>query len=201
MEYVIIAPDGTRYTGTVGSDGKIHQDNLPPGECKIIFKDLLNAHWESDMVNCGEEIRLLVECPAHDEGDSITFEIYKRFTEESGDVIATLDGTVDSQSQAEATWTYEYQEEDEGTKPEFVFKAKSGSLEIISDVLTVVDTFEANLKDADGQPVANEKYILTLPDGSTREGVSDDEGKVLEEELPVGDMRIRMEDGSELEQT
>jgi phage protein D len=201
MEYVIVAPDGTKYTGTVGSDGKIHKDNLPPGECKIIFKDLLNAHWEADMVNCGEEIRLLVECPAHDEGDAVSFEIYKRFTEESGDIITTLNGTVDSQSQAEATWTYEYQEEDEGTKPQFVFKAKSGSLEIISDVLTVVDIFEADLKDADGQPVVNKKYILTLPDGSTREGVSNDEGKVLEEELPVGDMRIRMEDGSELEQT
>lgn len=108
---------------------------------------------------------------------------------------------MDSQSQAEATWTYEYQEEDEGTKPEFVFKAKSGSLEIISDVLTVVDVFEADLKDTDGQPVVNKKYILTLPDNSTREGVTDDEGKVLEEELPVGDVRIRMEDGSELEQT
>jgi len=201
MDYMIIAPDGTKYTGTVGSDGKIHKDNLPAGECKIIFKELLNAHWETDTVNVGEEIRLLVECPAHDEGDSITFEVYKLYAEESGDVITTLDGTVDSQSQAEVTWTYEYQEEDEGTKPQFIFKAKSGSLEAVSDVLTVVDVFEADLKDDEGQPVANRAYILTLPDGSTREGVSDDEGKVLEEELPVGDVRFRLEDGSELEQT
>jgi Bacteriophage probable baseplate hub protein len=199
MEYVVIAPDGTRYTGTVGSDGNIHHDNLPAGDCQIIFKRLTNAHWEADMVKVGDEMRLLVDCPAHDEGDAVTFEIYKQFKEGSDDIITTLNGTVNEQSQADATWTYEYVEEDEGTKPKFVFKAKAGSLEIMSDALTVVDVFEADLTDSDGQSVTNRKYILTLPDGSTREGISDSDGKVVEEELPVGDLQIRLDDGSTLE--
>jgi phage protein D len=201
MDYVIIAPDGTRYTGSVGSDGKIHKDNLPEGECQIIFKQLTNAHWEVDQVNCGDEIRLLVDCPAHDEGDSVTFEIYKLFKEESGDAVTSVDGTVDANSQAEAVWTYEYQEEDEGTSPRFIFKAKSGSLETMSDVLTVVDVFEATLTDSDGNPVANAGYVITLPDGSQREGVTNDEGQIVEEELPIGNLKVRMEDGSTLEQS
>ncbi len=201
MEYILVGPDGTQFTGTVGSDGKIHQDNLPEGECTVIFKQVLNAHWEVDQTNCGEEIRLLVDCPAHDEGDSIDFEIYKLYKEESGDVVTTLNGTVNEQSLAEATWTYEYQEEDEGKKPKFIFKAKSGSLETKSDILTIVDVFEAQLNDSDGNPVANVGYTLKLPDGTTREGTTDDEGRIVEEELPVGNMKLRLEDGSTLEQS
>jgi len=201
MEYVIVAPDGTRYTGTVGSDGKVYKDNLPAGECQVVFKELVNAHWEADTVNVGEEIKLLVECPAHDEGDQVTFEIYHRFKEDSEALVETLTGTVNDQEQVEASWTYEYQEEDEGTTPKFIFKAETSNLKIISDVLTVVDIFEANLTDEEGNPVVGKKYVIFLPDGSVRENRTNDEGKIIEQELPVGDVKVRMEDGSTLERS
>ena len=199
MEYIMTAADGTEYTGTVGSDGKIHHDNLPEGDCTVIFKQLQNAHWASDMVNCSEEIELSVDCPAHNAGDSVTFEIYELYKEDSNSQVTSLTGTVDEQFKATATWTYEYREEDEGRKPRFIFKAVAGSLETKSDILTVVDVFEADLTDADGAAAANKKYIIYLPDGSARDGVTTSEGKILEEELPVGDIKVRLEDGSTLE--
>ncbi|MBD3382516.1 MAG: hypothetical protein GF404_10005 [candidate division Zixibacteria bacterium] len=199
-EYIIVAPDGTKFTGTVGSDGRIRKDNLPAGECQIIFKQLVNPHWETDTLNLGEEIKLMVECPAHDAGDQIDFDIYRVYAEADDEKITTVNATVSEEFSAEASWTYEYDENDDGKRPKFIFRAKSGSLEKNSDILRVVDKFEADLSDDSGNALTGKAYRLTLPDGEVREGVSDEEGKIIEEDVPIGDCRLRLDDGSTLEQ-
>ncbi len=199
LDYILVGPDGTEFAESVGSDGKIHKDNLAQGECRIIFKQLRNAHWEVDQVNIGDEIRLLVDCPGIDSGQSVEFKIFELYSESDSDAVTTLNGTVNEEGQAEATWTYEYNEEHDGTRPRFIFNAKNGSMEAKSDVLTVVDVFEATLSTEEGELIMGVGYTLTLPDGSTREGTTDDDGKIIEEEMPIGDIRIRLSDGSALE--
>lgn len=49
---------------------------------------------------------------------------------------------------------------------------------------------EVVLVDQDGSPVANEKYHITLPDGSIQEGTLDQNGAVRFDSIVPGDAEI-----------
>ena len=53
---------------------------------------------------------------------------------------------------------------------------------------------EFQLVDAAEQPVANERYIVTLPDGTVEEGTTDSEGVCRFENLDVGLAYIQLPD-------
>ena len=48
--------------------------------------------------------------------------------------------------------------------------------------------------DEEGKPLANEKYVMTLPDGFTRSGTLDKDGKVRVEKLKAGSCTVKFPD-------
>ena len=58
------------------------------------------------------------------------------------------------------------------------------------DTATAQDWLALALVDEDGNPMAGEAYRLALPDGSTREGTLDAEGKAHIEDLPSGTCQV-----------
>jgi hypothetical protein len=48
------------------------------------------------------------------------------------------------------------------------------------------------LIDSTGEPLVNRPYVLTLPDGTRRDGALDREGR-LHEQLPLGTERLRLD--------
>jgi len=104
----------------------------------------------------------------------------------------------------EAEWEYEYHEdtdeiptEDEKQQygrnynpPEYffvidVYRKRFGEKQE-SGLLEFKDWLEINLVDSDGNPIADEEYVLHLPDGSERKGQLDAEGYAREEDIPPG---------------
>jgi len=64
--------------------------------------------------------------------------------------------------------------------------------------LAVVQTIEDPFPDA-GEPIADIKYVLHLPDGSQREGAVDANGYAREEDIPPGRVRVEFKDLDDLE--
>jgi hypothetical protein len=105
----------------------------------------------------------------------------------------------------EAEWEYEYHEDTDeipteeelkkyGNKynpPEYFFRVKVGELAADSGLLEFKDWIKIKLLKRNGEPYANEHYILTPPDGSTKEGDLDKSGQARSEDLPPGPCRIR----------
>ena len=55
------------------------------------------------------------------------------------------------------------------------------------------DTVAFRLIDGDGKPIADQAVTFTLADGSTREAVTDGDGKVFLEGVPPGDCQATIE--------
>jgi hypothetical protein len=105
----------------------------------------------------------------------------------------------------ETTWEYEYHEDtdeiptDEELQsyglsynpPEYFFVVKIGDAEDISGILLYKDYVEIYLKNPGGEPIADEDYILTLPDGTEIEGKVDSEGYAKVEGIPPGKVSVR----------
>jgi len=51
---------------------------------------------------------------------------------------------------------------------------------------------EALLVDIEGNPLQGTEYIVILPDGSQRRGSTDEEGRVRMENLPEGEVKLRL---------
>jgi hypothetical protein len=63
-----------------------------------------------------------------------------------------------------------------------------------SGLLEFKDWVEVRLNDPNGGSVGGEKFILYLPDGSTKEGTVDDKGYARVEDIPPGGYEIDFPD-------
>jgi hypothetical protein len=61
------------------------------------------------------------------------------------------------------------------------------------------DFIEIEFVDEDGNPVADEDYILFLPDGSQRKGKVDSEGYAVEKDVPSGEITVEFPNIEELD--
>jgi hypothetical protein len=113
-------------------------------------------------------------------------------------------------SKIELDWEYEYHEDTDEipteeelseygrgyNPPEYFFTVKVADQEFGKDdqasgLLLFKDWLEIRLLKRGGEPFANEHYILTLPDGTTKEGDLDENGYVKLEDLPPGPCKVR----------
>ena len=78
--------------------------------------------------------------------------------------------------------------------PEYFFAITLGEsvlgLEQESGLLEFKDWLEICPVDSEGAPIPNTKYVLHLPDGSTKEGTLDDAGCAREEGIPPGKVKL-----------
>jgi uncharacterized Zn-binding protein involved in type VI secretion len=209
--YSIILPDGTVEPGTLGSDGKITKDDIPMGVYYVKFKGLQAARWGNAVGSSVDPNDIKTDAP-HLEGESVTVAIYREHKELPSEEVESIDAKV-SQDKVKADWTYKYDEKDKGTLPRFVFKATSGTLHAVSDVMEIGDEIEIELlkntenaetgyvinkkgKKVKIVDVKNDKGEAVLPftkvvivgsDGVERKFASDEKGKIKVRGLPLGD--------------
>lgn len=55
----------------------------------------------------------------------------------------------------------------------------------------LLDSIEIELVDENGNPVADEEYILYLPDGKERKGKVDSKGYAKEKDIPPGELFVK----------
>ena len=173
---------------------------LPPIE-------ITNAKWDKKEARRGDILKLSADVKSAEDGTEGEIEIWEHDSDGAHDFITKFPMFVKNKK-VEADWEYEYHEdsdeiptEEELQKygnhynpPEYFFRVKIGDIFIDSGLLTFKDDIEITLKDQDGKPVSDEKYVLYLPDGSTRNGTLDSKGYAKEEKVPPGKIRIEFPD-------
>jgi hypothetical protein len=207
----MILPDGSTEPGTLGSDGKITKDDIPVGVYYVKFKGLQAARWGSAIGSSVDPNDIEVEAP-HLEGESVTVAIYREHKELPSEEMDSIDTKV-SLDKVKTNWTYKFDQKDKGSLPRFVFKATSGNLHAVSNVMQVGDEIEIellkNTENAETEYVINEKgkkvkivdvkndngeavlpnteVIIVGSDGVERQFASDGKGKIKVKGLPLGD--------------
>jgi hypothetical protein len=142
----------------------------------------------------GEKVKLTAATEGYPGGTPAKIQVFRRDLH-GPDVVADEIETTVKGDKVEAEWTYTAPGEEhaassgappEYSSPEYYFEVLVNSSKTRSGLLYFEDYIEIELKDENGKPMANEEYILYLPDGSVRKGKLDGSGKKKEEKVPSG---------------
>jgi len=167
-------------------------------------RSITNARWSQQEARRGDIITLSADVTNIPEGVGARFVIYEHDEDGAHDLITEIKSWV-ADSRVETEWAYEYHEDTdeiptdwEGesgySPPEYFFRVVIGSISADSDLLEFKDWIELTIEDGTGHPVPNRRYILHMPDDNDRNGTTDDEGRIREEDVPPGPWWIELPD-------
>jgi len=168
---------------------------------------VFNLKWSSKEARRGDVLTLSADTNGLRDHEEVTVIIYEYDRDSAHDKIIELPATV-MKKRIELQWEYEYHEDTDeiptqeeldkyGKKynpPEYFFTVKVEDTEFgvkqESGLLEFKDWIEIELLDEDGNVVANEDYILHLPDGQQKRGTLDANGLAKEENIPPGRVAV-----------
>jgi hypothetical protein len=170
---------------------------LPPVNIK-------NLKWDKKEARRGDILTMTADIESVPDGTEAEIEIWEYDADEVHDLITTILVEVKAKK-IECKWEYEYHEDtdeiptDEEVErgynpPEYFFRMKVNEVFADSELLEFKDWIEIEWKDEEGQPAANRKFKLYLPDGIERNETFDDSGKIRLEDMPPGPFKIILED-------
>ena len=177
---------------------------LPPIE-------VTNMKWSAAEARRGDILTLSADIEGVVSGTEVKLIIYEYDRDNIHDKITELPATV-IDDKIEIKWEYEYHEdtdeipsEEELEKygssynpPEYFFVIEIHGQEFgkeqESGLLEFKDWIEIELVDDNDEPIPDAEYEITMPDGETRSGTLDSEGKVKIEDVPPGQFVIKYKD-------
>ena len=149
----------------------------------------------------GDEVYLCADVTDIAEGATATIKIVEKDADGTDVPVATLSAVV-SGGRIKCRWQVKYTADDDDadsqkelkekgyTLPEYAFVVEcGGATSGESGVLEVYADFIAKLS-MNGKLLRNYPYILKLADGSCRKGQTNSDGYIIENELPVGKVKI-----------
>jgi hypothetical protein len=163
---------------------------------------ITNAKWSQQEARRGDILTLTADVNEVPDGTEALIEIYEHDADGAHDFITKFPVIVES-NKIETEWEYEYYEDTDEiptaeetqrgyNPPEYFFRVKIGKTFADSGLLEFKDWIEIVMRDGAGIPFKNEEYILTLPDGSERQGTLDEEGKARAEDIPPGPVTVKL---------
>ena len=166
-----------------------------------------NPRWEDTKGQAitkalvGDEVYLCAHVTDIADGATATIKIVEKDANGKDVPVATLSAVV-SGGRIKCRWKVKYTADDDDadsqkelkekgyTLPEYAFVVECvGTTSGESGVLEVYADFIAKLS-MNGKLLRNYPYILKLADGSCRKGQTNSEGYIIENELPVGKVKI-----------
>ena len=209
VSYDFTAPDGAESEGSLGSDGRVCWSGPDAGQASVRLMVVSNAQWSADTAEVEEAVTMSADVEGYESETEAVFNIYERNVSGPDRLIASVEAQTQGSS-VEAEWQYEYQEEPQDARiqasggdqregmgysdPDYYFVARVERQEARSGFLEIRDYLEAELKDPDEEPIADQEYTLYLPNGQIRNGTTDGSGVIREENLPPGYCEIRFPD-------
>lgn len=162
--------------------------------------EIKNVKWDKKEARRGDVLKLTADISGVADGVEGEIQIWEYDDDLAHDLITKFPVIIKN-NKIETDWEYEYHEdtddiptEEETEKgynpPEYFFRVVVGGVTADSGLLEFKDWIEIKLQDDEGNPIADEEYIIYLPDGTTRRGNLDAEGKVKLEDIPPGNYRI-----------
>jgi hypothetical protein len=177
-----------------------------------------NMAWSAQDARRGDTLKLTADVDKVEAGTEATVTVLEYDNDGAHDKIVELPAVV-KDKKIEIDWEYEYHEDVDElptseeverygasyNPPEYFFAIdingfKSGTKQE-SGLLKFKDYIEISLRDVDGTPRADERYVLHLPDGSTKEGRLDARGKAREEGIPPGHVKVEFPDMRQVNQS
>jgi hypothetical protein len=176
--------------------------------------EITNAKWDKKEARRGDILKLTADVKGVPDDTEGEIEIWEYDSDSAHDLITKFPVLVKNKK-VELEWEYEYHEdtdeiptEEELQKygnqynpPEYFFRVNVGEVKAESELLLFKDWIEIELKDRLGKPMANEDYVLHLPDGSQHKAKLDSQGKAKIDRIPPGRIEIEypnLDDGADL---
>lgn len=196
VPYVFNDPDNKESKGIVKTDGRLTRDATSKGKGEVSLLSVKNAKWSKEIAKKGEKVKLSAECEGFENGKKATIQIYKRDIRGSDSVVKTIEKEISSNKvELEIEDLFEElpsESVNEGYSASgYYFEVMSDQSKSKSDILYLEDIIEIELKDDEGNPRANEEYILYLPNGKVEEGKLDGNGYKKIEKIPAGSYSIK----------
>lgn len=167
-----------------------------------------NLSWGQTEARRGDVLELTADVRNAQDETEAQIKIYEYDQDAVHDRIAEIPALV-KKGKINLKWEYQYFEDTDDipteedlqrygrsyNPPEYFFTVTIGEkefgLEQESSLLKFKDWFEIRL----ANPTGNERYTLTLADGSTRQGSFDEQGYAKEEDIPPGRVTLEIEGG------
>ena len=177
---------------------------FPPIQIKNLKWDKLEAHR-------GDVLKMTADIEGLADGNEVELQIWEHDSDGVHDFITKFPVLIRNKK-IEADWEFQYLEDtddipthEESEKgyqwPEYFFRVVAAGKSADSGLLKFKDWLEFELKDEDGNLLANEKYVLTLADGSKKDGQLNLSGYAKEENIPPGPYIIEFVEVDEHEST
>lgn len=198
VDYKLTDTDKKESFSKVKTDGRITRDALKEGNAELILKKLFNAKWSKDLVKPGDKIELNVESEGLDDGEKVTFSIWKKDIKKADSQLKTVEVEIKG-NKAKTEWEVPASEELTGdtnsesfSSPQYYFTVLCNpDLTSRSGILYIEDTIEIELKDEEGKALGNEEFVLYLPDGKIISDKLDSSGYKKIEKVPAGKYSIK----------
>lgn len=200
VPYEFTGVEGQKEKGRLTGDAAIRRGGLPDaGDYSVKLFSVFNAKWSEENARVGDVVELSAETEGYEDGTPARFQIYERDFEGPDKAVVTIKTQVQT-DKVEAEWKYQYIEDPEDypregsfesySFPEYYFEVIVGDQKARSGLLEYKDYIEIELKDENGNPIANEEYVLYLNNGEVRRGKVDSNGYKKEENVPPGEWDI-----------
>jgi len=172
--------------------------------------EVTEMKWSEAEARRGDVLTLSAKVKGAPEEADAKIVIYEYDQDGSHDLIVDILTKV-KLGRIKLLWEYEYHEDTDEipteeemqrygrsyNPPEYFFTIKINEHELgksdqDSGLLRFKDWIELKLNDHCGNPMANREYVLHLPDGSTRNGHLDANGRSVEEDIPPGRCKLEL---------
>jgi len=197
VPYKLNDPDKKESKSILRTDGKILRDAVGKGKGEVVLFNVQKSAWSKNIVKVGDKVKLTAESIGYEDGTKATIQIYKKDITGPDTVVKTLEEQVkNNKIEFELENNFEGNEQTSGEEKKYssggyYFEVLIGQSKSRSDLLFNEDFIELELKDDEGNPKANEEFILFLPDGKIENGKLDSNGYKKIEKIPAGNYSVK----------
>ena len=118
--YRIILPSSNDDKGRLDGQGRIRHDDQPNGTASVELADIDGAAWSHADIDAHDSVDMTISTSGVNEGEAVTFDVFRLYRERAADVVATLHAKVDDAGAATCRWSADQLE---ATHDQYVFKA------------------------------------------------------------------------------
>jgi hypothetical protein len=170
-----------------------------------------NMKWSAKEARRGDVLKLTADIDKVPGGTEALVTIFEYDRDGAHDKIAEIPAVI-KDMKLDVEWEYEYHEDvdelptsEEARRygssynpPEYFFvidiNGFKAGMQRESGILAFKDYIEISLLDVEGNPKADERYVIHFPDGSTKEGRLDPRGMAREDGIPPGNISVEFPD-------
>jgi hypothetical protein len=196
VPYKFTAPDSSESEGILEARGTVWWSGENAGQGIVNLMDVSNARWSTQEARVGDTVTLIADVEGYPSGTDATFTVFKRDVSGADRLVTTIE-TQTQGNRVEVQWQYvlsedrsvneiESEERRGYTSVKYYFIIRVRGQHARSGLLEYKDWIEIELKNQNGDPMANEEYVIYLGDGGVRRGNLDQNGRKREEGIPPG---------------